>query len=868
MTFLISDNGEFGKSLKFEARGSAHRLSHGPIFGSAGYLALRLDPNTRDTNVYLQASTDGTNWYNQQHNINLAISEIQGITFVNGLYVVFGLQNISGNRYIRINTSADGITWTSYTSAAVGMTTISVLTYNNNLWQIFGNAGSFVYSYTSTNLTAWTQRINYRPGDGTTYSWLSARVTDVVTSGTTTVVTAYFSSFSDTNGSYLGDEAFYFISTNGTTWSQGSLVGGVSGLSPDGWAPNGITKSPSLYVVVGTYGNIFTSTNGTTWTSRTSGTSQTLYSITYADGKYIAYGDGIILSSTNATSWTTITLPVIASDDILYYSNGASIKTKPVYENSKWIVSDYTSTDAATWTILDYQLPNKQPFIKYDYESGWNTWKTMDLWVYIESNPLIFTQYGLASKRGNTGLTTWSFYLENQTNGSLTLRVAYDGALRYSFTITNSFTYTDWNHLRVVSDGNVGAVYLNGTRIGTMSTQATWGSGEDTLNIGYSTWVGENQRARPVAYFLDEVMLTQELLNSPSDTSITVLTQPFVNNEYTSILLHYDVNFEDDSNYPIRNTSASLASEFTQVVSVDKLSTGIANLNSSSSLTSSITKTTGITANLSANFSLSSAALDLDLAEIALASEFSLTADVGLIKQASSTQQSSTSVTTDISRTRSVSASLEAFDTVVIAIGRTQQFGAYIEASTALSTAPVKTVSIDSSLQSANTLSVVVNKTVQLASDFVVNSTLAVSFDKVITFTSTESTASSMSIAAVKTTRSLVSLSSNATMTAAISTGRLLDGSLFSNCSVSCLATVTRTVTSNQVATATLLAVTNNVIRATANLQVTAFELVIGKTINLANSEIWVVPADNTTWKIGKDTNIWTIPSEDRTYII
>jgi len=42
------------------------------------------------------------------------------------------------------------------------------------------------------------------------------------------------------------------------------------------------STSSSLYVAVGDSGTILTSSDGTTWTSRTSGTTNTLYGVTYS----------------------------------------------------------------------------------------------------------------------------------------------------------------------------------------------------------------------------------------------------------------------------------------------------------------------------------------------------------------------------------------------------------------------------------------------------------------------------------------------------------------------------------------------------------------------------------------------------------
>ena len=57
-------------------------------------------------------------------------------------------------------------------------------------------------------------------------------------------------------------------------------------------------------------------------------------------------------------------------------------------------------------------------------------------------------------------------------------------------------------------------------------------------------------------------------------------------------------------------------------------------------------------------------------------------------------------------------------------------------------------------------------------------------------------------------------------------------------------------------------------VRAQANLQVQAFELVIGRAVNLEFSDTWIISAETTTYTIQRDQNNWSVPFEDRTYKI
>ena len=62
------------------------------------------------------------------------------------------------------------------------------------------------------------------------------------------------------------------------------------------------------YVAVGDSGNILTSSDVTTWISRTSGTTNRLYGVTYGNGSFVTVGrSGTILTSSDGITWTSKT---------------------------------------------------------------------------------------------------------------------------------------------------------------------------------------------------------------------------------------------------------------------------------------------------------------------------------------------------------------------------------------------------------------------------------------------------------------------------------------------------------------------------------------------------------------------------------
>ena len=98
------------------------------------------------------------------------------------------------------------------------------------------------------------------------------------------------------------------------------------------------TTSSPLFVAVGDNGTIFTLSDGSTWTSRTSGTTENLYGVTYANSTFVVMDTSgtILTSSDHGTTWTVRT------------SGTTNLLHRGTYGNSMCVVVGDNATGAGT----------------------------------------------------------------------------------------------------------------------------------------------------------------------------------------------------------------------------------------------------------------------------------------------------------------------------------------------------------------------------------------------------------------------------------------------------------------------------------------------------------------------------------------
>lgn len=202
-------------------------------------------------------------------------------------------------------TSTDGITWTARNSTTTN-TILSVFQANG----IYFYGGDGVLA-TSTDAITWTKR---NPDSNNPNNLVR------------------ISSFGFGNGVYIyGATGMYGTSTDAVTWvtvpagyardvtfTDGSVAtrGGSNlnaagvGLMTYGTYTGAVTSilynnSNSIFVSVGTYGYIATSTNGNSWITQNSKTGEVLSSIAYGNNRYLVVGaNGTTKISPNAVLWS------------------------------------------------------------------------------------------------------------------------------------------------------------------------------------------------------------------------------------------------------------------------------------------------------------------------------------------------------------------------------------------------------------------------------------------------------------------------------------------------------------------------------------------------------------------------------------
>ena len=136
------------------------------------------------------------------------------------------------------------------------------------------------------------------------------------------------------------------------------------------------------------------------------------------------------------------------------------------------------------------------------------------------------------------------------------------GIAERSFEQNNLITIGSWNHVLLVKNSNNLSFYVNGTRRYHSSSPPT----EEYSRLNAATGTGAGlQAVASTNTFIDEFSIHKQttLGYDPSQSSITVPTQPRVNNEYTQFLFHFDGNSNDDVSGLLQSTSATVSSTAT-----------------------------------------------------------------------------------------------------------------------------------------------------------------------------------------------------------------------------------------------------------------------------------------------------------------
>jgi hypothetical protein len=295
-----------------------------------------------------------------------------------------------------IMTSGNGVDWTlEVTPTSATNTTLLGVGGNTNLLLAVGDTGTMLYS---PNI-----------------------LTNIVVTNGTTIVTQTVSA--------LG-VIWYSIPAKPTT----NHLQGVSVLSN------------SLYVVTGARGTILTSPDGTNWTTRTSGTSNLLSSVTEWPGGLVASGDnGTILTSPNGISWTKQTVSTTNWPYRVRWLNGTLIA---VGQNGIIL----TSTSGSNWSART---------------SGTANWLTdvafiEDTWFAVGAlNGPMLTSSNLVNWTSRATVTKKPLYAAATEGGQLVI-VGAEGVILRSQVVPDLTPPAFLDFDRVSTNGTAYNIYLFG----------------------------------------------------------------------------------------------------------------------------------------------------------------------------------------------------------------------------------------------------------------------------------------------------------------------------------------------------------------------------------------------------------------------
>ena len=248
-------------------------------------------------------SPDAINWTSRTSGTNLSL---RGVTFANGLFVVVGLGDDA------ILTSPDAINWTSRTSGTTN--NLLGITFANGLFVAVGGFGVIITSEVTLLLSNTTPKFI-----STTFALTAGADTHLSSDWQVSTVntfasivhqsignTANLTSYTVPNGQLLA----------ATTYYARVRYTGNTGVSSDYSDPfEFMTQTVNTPSIV---------RNGAiTWTSRNSDTSDIIYDIAFANGRFVAVGDGgTITTSPDAITWTTQISGTIESLYDIAYGNG------------------------------------------------------------------------------------------------------------------------------------------------------------------------------------------------------------------------------------------------------------------------------------------------------------------------------------------------------------------------------------------------------------------------------------------------------------------------------------------------------------------------------------------------------------------
>jgi hypothetical protein len=676
---------------------------------------------------------NGTGSGNFSRNAVTGDYPVRKVRYINGQFVsAYGAY---------VYTSSNGISWTRTAHGiATGSFSANDITYANGLYVMVGDISTpgVGYIYTSPNLSTWT----FRQGAGGIGKTVWASGSTVITAGAGMYRSTNSTTWTAITGVVPAGTWAYDIRANGTDWMMAFAPSGFS-------SGTGYVKTSTSDGSSGTWSSSYT-LPGTSYDP----------TISYGNSRWFVGGCGGAQAN---QSWITTT-DFSTYNEITFNTDIRQVYP-PIYTNAGYWIGisreGLISTDGINFSSMPIEqiYDTLQPYVEFPDDEAWHTWKTIDFWYRHPADGAqllgVFNKDILYDRAWQ--IQTYSNGLEvTQDSGSATLN-DYDWG--------KSWTVGQWYHIRLSLDGTSLALYIDGQRINSGSTNT--GPSVVTLakvldNTSNPLRIGGPSTRTYNEYFIDELLITNELKTATSTSSFTVPSAQWTNDADTQLLLHFNSNFSDDasqlprtqtataaltsaftlSTSPVKNVDVAIvdAGFATVTVSVTKIINGIASLTAVASTTADVTRIKSLASDLSSAATVLVDGNILRFASSSMSSAFSQTANNSRTRDAAITTDA---VFSELAAVVKIGQGLLAMDAVITALitavktaeavsAQTSQFATGIDA--------VKTTNTSAALASNLSLSAdnsrIRNAALAVASEFAESADVNVVASASITATS------------------------------------------------------------------------------------------------------------------------------------
>lgn len=501
------------------------------------------------------SNNSGSTWTKIAHP---SPGNFQKMFYLNGRFIT-----ISGARSIMYSTN--GSTWTTkvITTDTLYNLVSGQIGFVGTRWFIGSQSigtNSFFIVWSSTDLVTWntTQLSTATGANG------GVGIQSISSNGSTAKMSVVGFNIGNANG--------IWSSTTGNTWTlenaTPNYVGNLDNNGSNQWMGVQLTSGGANTT------SIWTNSGTSTWTNKT--LPAAAYRVQYVNGVWYSYTEnsswdsaGTTYQSTDlGTTWTLVApRKALTKFDGKYY--GVNSTSNGFYGFNEL---NY-STDLVTWTNV--QLSNTLSPTKIKYTTSLQNWRTIDFWInvptqtYTEfSNIEILHQY--------TGIPTedLGFSLGAYINlGANTHQIRFTaaGTVGDVGLMRAPFPNNAWAHIRISYDDAAAkiSIYVNGT-LATYISQPVVRSNIPKVSVA-PVFLESNPLYN---FYIDDLLITEELLTPSAVTSFTVPTSSnSTNPPSVDLFLPFDNDLFDSASTLYRDGRGTLQSTFTTNATVEKLTT-------------------------------------------------------------------------------------------------------------------------------------------------------------------------------------------------------------------------------------------------------------------------------------------------------